>query len=64
MEYGRVAEAYEKMEKTRKRLELIDILTKLLADTPTEIIEKIVYNCNIFDQVQARKQMKVSTTDK
>ena len=43
MEYRRVAEAYEKMEKTRKRLELIDILTELLADTPTEIIEKIVY---------------------
>ncbi|MAM42668.1 MAG: ATP-dependent DNA ligase [Thaumarchaeota archaeon] len=43
MEYSRVAEAYEKMEKTRKRLELIDILTKLLVDTPTEMIEKIVY---------------------
>ena len=43
MEYRRVAEAYEKMEKTRKRLELIDILTKLLVDTPTEMIEKIVY---------------------
>jgi len=43
VEYSRVAEAYEKMEKTRKRLELIDILTKLLVDTPTEMIEKIVY---------------------
>jgi DNA ligase-1 len=43
VEYRRVAEAYEKMEKTRKRLELIDILTKLLVDTPTEMIEKIVY---------------------
>ncbi|MBI2126619.1 MAG: ATP-dependent DNA ligase, partial [Thaumarchaeota archaeon] len=41
--YSAVAEAYEALEKTTKRLELTDILTNLFKQTPKELIDKVVY---------------------
>jgi len=38
-----IAEAYEKIEATTKRLEMTDLLVGLLKNTPKEIIDKIVY---------------------
>ena len=43
MEYSIVAQAYDNMEKTRKRLELLEILSELFTKTPINVIEKIVY---------------------
>lgn len=43
MEYSVIADAYEKIESTTKRLEMTDHLVKLLEDTPKDVIEKVVY---------------------
>ena len=43
MRYGEIADAYEKIEATTKRLEMIDLLVDLLRNTPKELVEKVVY---------------------
>ena len=43
MEYSILAESFEKMESTRKRLELTQFLVELFEKTPHEVISKIVY---------------------
>ena len=43
MRYAVIAEAYEKIEATTKRLEMTDLLVNLLKNTPKEIINKVVY---------------------
>ncbi|MBC7131113.1 ATP-dependent DNA ligase, partial [Candidatus Bathyarchaeota archaeon] len=41
--YSEIADAYEKIEATTKRLEMTDFLVELLKKTPKEIIDKVVY---------------------
>ena len=43
MKYAEIADAYEKIEATTKRLEMTDLLVDLLKCTPKEIIDKVVY---------------------
>ena len=43
MQYSILAEAFEKMESTIKRLELTQFLVELFEKTPQEVISKIVY---------------------
>lgn len=43
MNYAVIADAYEKIEATTKRLEMTDLLVDLLKHTPKEIIAKVVY---------------------
>jgi DNA ligase 1 len=43
LKYELIAEAYEKIEATTKRLEMTDLLVDLLKNTPKEIIDKVVY---------------------
>ncbi|HDD70172.1 MAG TPA: ATP-dependent DNA ligase [Candidatus Bathyarchaeota archaeon] len=43
MKYAEIAEAYEKIEATTKRLEMTDLLVNLLKNTPKDIIDKVVY---------------------
>ena len=43
MRYAVIAEAYEKIESTTKRLEMTDMLVDLLKNTPKDIIDKVVY---------------------
>ena len=43
MRYAVIAEAYEKIESTTKRLEMTDLLVDLLKNTPKEIIDKVAY---------------------
>jgi len=43
LKYAEIAEAYEKIEATTKRLEMTDLLVNLLKKTPKEIIDKVVY---------------------
>ena len=43
MRYAAIADAYEKIEATTKRLEMTDLLVRLLKNTPKEIIDKVVY---------------------
>ncbi len=43
MRYLVLAETYEKIESTTKRLEMTDHLVELLKNTPKEIIDKVVY---------------------
>jgi len=43
LNYAVIAEAYEKIEATTKRLEMTDLLVDLLKSTPKEIIDKVVY---------------------
>ena len=43
LKYWLVAEAYEKIEQTSKRLEMTDYLVDLLKKTPKSAIEKVVY---------------------
>ena len=43
MKYTVIAEAYEKIEATTKRLEMTHLLVNLLKNTPKEIINKVVY---------------------
>jgi len=41
--YSEIADVYEKIEATTKRLEMTDLLVGLLKKTPKEIIDKVVY---------------------
>jgi len=43
LNYSIIADAYEKIEATSKRLEMIDLLVDLLKITPKEIIDKVIY---------------------
>ena len=43
MEFAIVAEMFQKMEETTKRIELTDILVELLKKTPKKLIPNIVY---------------------
>jgi DNA ligase-1 len=43
LKYTIIADAYEKIEATTKRLEMTDLLVDLLENTPKEIIDKVVY---------------------
>jgi DNA ligase-1 len=43
LRYAVIAEAYEKIESTTKRLEMADFLVDLLKNTPKDIIDKVVY---------------------
>ena len=43
MDYAIIADAYEKIEATTKRLEMTDLLVELLNKTPKDIISKVVY---------------------
>jgi len=43
VKYVVIAEAYEKIEATTKRLEMTDLLVGLLENTPKKIIDKVVY---------------------
>jgi DNA ligase-1 len=43
MDYSIIADTFEMMEKTTKRLELTDYLVKLIKSTPSELIDKVVY---------------------
>jgi DNA ligase 1 len=43
LDYTMIADAYEKIEGTTKRLEMTDLLVELLKKTPQSIIDKVVY---------------------
>ncbi len=43
MRYEQLAEVLEGIEATSKRLEMTDLLVKLLKETPEEIVDKVVY---------------------
>jgi DNA ligase-1 len=43
LDYAVIADAYEKIEATTKRLEMTDLLVDLLKKTPKNIIDKVVY---------------------
>ena len=43
MRYSSIADAYEKIEATTKRLKMTDYLVKILKETPTSLIDKVVY---------------------
>jgi len=43
LDYAVIADAYEKIETTTKRLEMTDLLVDLLKNTPKDIISKVVY---------------------
>jgi DNA ligase-1 len=43
LKYSIIADAYEKIEATSKRLEMTDMLVNLLKNTPKELISKVAY---------------------
>ena len=43
MKYAIIADSYEKIEATTKRLEMTDYLVELLKKTPKELVDKVVY---------------------
>jgi DNA ligase-1 len=43
LKYSIIAEAYEKIEATTKRLEMADLLVDLLKNTPKDVIDKVAY---------------------
>ena len=43
MEFSILSESFNKMESTRKRLELTQFLVELFEKTPHDVISKIVY---------------------
>jgi DNA ligase 1 len=43
LDYSIIADEYEKIEATTKRLEMTDLLVGLLKNTPKEVISKVVY---------------------
>jgi len=43
VKYSFIADAYEKIEATTKRLEMTDYLVELLKKTPKDLIDKVVY---------------------
>ena len=43
MDYVVIADSYEQIEATTKRLEMTDLLVNLLKKTPKEVIARVVY---------------------
>jgi len=43
MDYSKLVEVYEKLEKTAKRLEKTKIIAELLKETPEELLDEILY---------------------
>ena len=43
MEYKRLAEFYEQIEKSTRRTDIINAIVKLFKETPKELIDKVVY---------------------
>jgi len=43
LKYSVIADAYEKIEATTKRLEMTDLLVDLLKNTPREVVDKVAY---------------------
>jgi DNA ligase-1 len=43
LNYAEIADAYEKIEATAKRLEMTDLLVNFLKNTPKDLIDKVVY---------------------
>ena len=43
LNYAEIADAYEKIEATTKRLEMTALLVELLKNTPRDVIAKVVY---------------------
>ncbi len=43
MNYAEIADAYEKIEATTKRLEMTDLLVELIKCTPKNLLDKVVY---------------------
>jgi DNA ligase-1 len=43
LKYSVIAESYEEIEATTKRLEMTDYLVELLEETPSDIIGEVVY---------------------
>lgn len=43
MRYSRIADIYEQIEATTKRLEMTDLLVQLINETPNEEIDKVIY---------------------
>ena len=43
MKFSIISDAFQRMEKTRKRLELTDILVKLIQEIPEDVISKAIY---------------------
>jgi len=43
LRYSLIADGYEEIEATAKRLEMTDLLVKLLKQTPKDLIDKVVY---------------------
>ena len=43
MDYAVIADSYEKIEATAKRLEMTDLLVELLKKTPKDVISRVVY---------------------
>ncbi len=43
LNYAEIADAYEKIEATTKRLEMTDLLVELLKKTPKTLLDKVVY---------------------
>ena len=43
MKFSIISDAFQKMETTRKRLELTDILVKLIEEIPVDVISKAIY---------------------
>src|SRR3972149_10230387 len=43
MKYSLMADAYEKIESTTKRLEMTDYLVEFLKKTPKDVIDKVAY---------------------
>lgn len=43
MRYSVIADAYERIEATTKRLEMTDLLVDLLKNTPRDVIDKVAY---------------------
>ena len=43
MKFAEIAQFFERMESTTKRLELTEILVELLKNTPSDVISKVVY---------------------
>ncbi len=43
MDYAIIADSYQKIEATTKRLEMTDLLVELLKKTPKDVISRVVY---------------------
>jgi DNA ligase-1 len=43
LKYAVIADAYERIEATTKRLEMTDLLVGLLKDTPRQVVDKVAY---------------------